>query len=77
MSKRVSKSQFKARALELFREVEQTREEIVVTDRDRPVLKVVPYDEQPDAPLERLRGTVLRYDDPTEPVDVESWEALR
>jgi hypothetical protein len=24
-----------------------------------------------------LRGTVLKYDDPTEPVALEDWEALR
>jgi len=26
---------------------------------------------------QRLRGTVLRYDEPTEPVGVEDWEAMK
>ena len=45
MAKSVSKSQLKARALEYFREVERTGRELVVTDRGRPVLKIIPYRE--------------------------------
>lgn len=37
----VSKSALKARMLEYFRQVEQTGEELIVTDNNRPVLKVV------------------------------------
>ena len=40
--KRVSKSELKAKMLEYFREVERTGEPLEVTDRGRPVLKVVP-----------------------------------
>ena len=29
-----------------------------------------------EAALAKLRGTVLRYDCPTDPVGVEDWEAL-
>jgi prevent-host-death family protein len=73
----VSKSRFKAAALEYFRQVERTGKELIVTDRGQPVLKIVPYAKSPVDALAALRGTVLRYDDPLEPVDVESWEALR
>jgi prevent-host-death family protein len=73
----VSKSKLKAQALKYFREVEETGREIVVTDRGRPVLRLVPYKEDPREILRALRGTVLRYDDPLEPVDVEEWEALK
>lgn len=38
----VSKSVLKARMLEYFRKVEQTGEELVVTDNGKPVLKIVP-----------------------------------
>ncbi len=71
MSTVVSKSAFKARALEFFRAVERTGREVVVTDNGRPVLKVVPYSRDPAEALTALRGSVLRYDDPTEPVAVE------
>ncbi len=72
----VSKSKLKARALEFFREVEQTGEELVITDRGRPVLKIVPYRPEPSLALRALRGSVVRYEDPTEPVGLEDWEAL-
>lgn len=73
----VSKSRFKARALEYFREVEATGREIVITDRGKPVAKIVPYTEPAPDPLKELRGTVLRYDKPTEPVGLEDWESLK
>jgi prevent-host-death family protein len=72
----VSKSRFKARALEYFREVERTGKPLVITDRGRPVLRLVPYREDPQEALKVLRDTVVRYDDPTEPVGEEDWESL-
>ena len=77
MPRRVSKSQLKARALEFFREVENTRQPLLITDRGRPVLKLVPYSEDPDEALRELRGSVVRYIDPTEPVALEDWETLK
>jgi prevent-host-death family protein len=76
MKKAISKSKFKAMALEYFREVGRTGVELVITDRGRPVLKLVPYREEVDSPASSLRETVVRYDDPTEPVGVEDWELL-
>ena len=38
----VSKGALKARMLEYFRKVEETGEELVVTDNNRPVLRIVP-----------------------------------
>jgi prevent-host-death family protein len=64
----VSKAAFKARALEYFRQVQRTGEELVISDNGTPVLKIVPYASDPAAALEALRGSVRRYDDPTEPV---------
>lgn len=39
----VSKSVLKGKMLEYFRRVEETGEELVVTDNGRPVVKVVPF----------------------------------
>jgi prevent-host-death family protein len=72
----VSKSRLKAKALEYFRQVETTGQPLVITDRGRAVLRLEPYCPDPEAALEALRGTVRRFDDPTEPVDAGSWEAL-
>jgi antitoxin (DNA-binding transcriptional repressor) of toxin-antitoxin stability system len=70
----VSKSEFKARALEFFRQVEASGESVVVTDHGKPTLEVRPYRTIERNPLDVLRGSVVRYDDPMEPVDVQ-WEA--
>lgn len=73
----VSKSRFKARALEYFRQVESTGQPLIITDRGRPVLKLVPYRDDPREALRVLRDTVVRYEAPTEPVGEEDWEAER
>jgi prevent-host-death family protein len=74
--KTVSKSRFKAKALEYFREVEGSGREIVITDHGRPVLKLVRYRADAESPESSLRDTVRRYDDPTLPVAEEEWESL-
>lgn len=77
MEEMISKSKFKPRALQYFREVEKTGKEIVISDRGKPVLRIVPYTENPEEALKALRDTVVKYDDPTEPVGLEDWEALK
>jgi len=72
----VSKSQLKAKALGYFRQVEKTGRELIVTDRGRPVLKIVPYHGEVGAALRALKGSVLQYDEPTEPVALDDWESL-
>lgn len=71
----ISKSRFKAHALELFREVERTGQELIITDRGRPVLRLVPYHADAAPALSVLRETVVRYDAPTKPVAERDWEA--
>ena len=71
----VSKSRFKERALEYFREVERTGRPLIVTDRGKAVIKIVPYREDPGAAFAELRDSVVRYEEPTEPVGVEDWES--
>jgi len=77
MEKMVSKSQFKPRALQYFREVEKTGKELIISDRGKPVLKIVPYTENTEEALKALRNTVIKFEDPTEPVGLEDWEALK
>lgn len=73
----VSKSRFKSRALEYFRQVENSRKPLIITDRGKPVLKVVPFSEDPEDILKELRNSVVKYKDPTKPVGEADWEALR
>jgi len=77
MNESVSKSRFKARALELFRQVERTGQPIVITDRGTPVLRLVPYREDPRQALQALRDTVVKYRAPTGPVGEGDWESGR
>jgi antitoxin (DNA-binding transcriptional repressor) of toxin-antitoxin stability system len=76
MHKQVSKSEFKAKALEFFRQVETSGEPFVVTDHGQPKLEVRPYKTSERSPLDVLRGSVLRFDNPTAPVAEDDWEAL-
>ena len=77
MERMVSKSKFKARALEYFRQVEETGEEFTITDHGQPVLKVIPYSPNSEWALKVLRNSVLKYEDPMEPVVLEDWKALK
>ncbi len=73
----LSKSKFKARVLHYLRELASTGKPFIITDRGRPIAKVVPYRDNPEELLNGLRHTVIHYDEPLEPVGVEDWEALK
>jgi antitoxin (DNA-binding transcriptional repressor) of toxin-antitoxin stability system len=73
----VSKSRFKSRALEYFRQVERSGKALIITDRGKPVLKVAPFSEDPEETLKELRNSVVKYKDPTQPVGETDWDALR
>jgi prevent-host-death family protein len=70
----VSKGVLKAKMLEYFRRVEETGEELIVTDNNRPVLKVVPVRRRvPSAEaFGDVRGKVVYHADPLEPT-TEEW----
>ncbi|MHB1675967.1 MAG: type II toxin-antitoxin system Phd/YefM family antitoxin [Sulfuriferula sp.] len=74
-SKQVSKSVFKAKALEYFRQIEASGESVIVTDYGKPALEVRPYRDNSRHPLETLHGSVIHYENLTEPVAVDAWEA--
>lgn len=76
MQTEVSKSQFKAKALEYFRQVEASGNSVVVTDHGQPKLEVRPYQAHACNPLEMLRGSVLRFDQPTASIGEDDWAAL-
>jgi prevent-host-death family protein len=74
---KVSKSEFKARALEYFRQVEASGRSVIVTNHGKPALEVRPYRSTARDPLDILRGSVVRYDNPTAPVGAADWESAR
>lgn len=76
----VSKSKFKPRALEYFRQIEETRQGLIITDHGKPVLRIMPYQPEQGAQAEgtkRLRDVVVRYENPFEPVGLDDWEVLK
>jgi len=69
----VGAAEFKARCLELVDHVRQTRAEYVVTRHGRPVAKLGPVDDAGvGSPLDSLRGTVLKFDRPLDPIEA-TW----
>lgn len=77
MANTVSKSCFKPKALKFFRQVQETGQELIITDHAKPVLKIVPFHNETKLVLEELRNSVRRYDDPLAPVGQDDWEALK
>lgn len=76
METEVPKSKFKAHALEIFRRVEMTGEPVIVTDHGKRSLIVRKYLDSVPNVRDKLKGSVLRYDTPLEPVAEDDWEAL-
>jgi prevent-host-death family protein len=68
----VAAADFKARCLELMDRVRETGEEYVVTKHGAPVARLVPYRtlERPSL-FGSMKGTVLKYERPLDPLDDE------
>lgn len=59
----IKASEFKARCLELMDEVAQSREEIVITKRGRPVSRLVPYRQPSERPFGADRDIISIHGD--------------
>ena len=75
MTDSISKSKLKSRMLEVFRELEATGKELIVTDRDRPVLKIVPIQQKATVSdlFGPIQGLVVYHEDINFPTLAE-WE---
>jgi antitoxin (DNA-binding transcriptional repressor) of toxin-antitoxin stability system len=71
----LSKSQFKPKALEIMRSVEQGGEPIIITDHGKPVLELKAYVSNDINPIERLKGSVVEFEEPFEPIADNEWES--
>jgi prevent-host-death family protein len=70
----VAAADFKATCLELMDRVRETGQEYVVTKHGKPVAKLVPYvAPKPRRVLGSMKGTVLKYERPFDPIDAE-WD---
>jgi len=70
----ISKTKFKAHALEVLREIEQSGEPIIITDRGKPTVEIKKLRQRNDEPLDMLKGSVIKFDGATEPIGVDDWE---
>jgi antitoxin (DNA-binding transcriptional repressor) of toxin-antitoxin stability system len=70
----ISKSKLKTHMLQIFRQIEQTGEEVIVTDNNRPVLRILPV--KPKSTVEELfapyRGRIVFHEDPNMPT-IDEW----
>ena len=64
----ISKSKLKANMLRVFRDIEESGEELIVTDRNRPVLRVLPISKK--RTVEEVFGAIQ-----SRPVYVENIDA--
>jgi antitoxin (DNA-binding transcriptional repressor) of toxin-antitoxin stability system len=77
MDNTISKSQLKARMFEIFRSLEASGDEMIVTDHGKPVLKIVPIKEK--ATTSELfgdhQGRVIYHEDIDTPT-MDEWGDL-
>ncbi len=73
----ISKSKLKSKLLELLRYVESEGEEIIVTDRGKPVIKISRYYDAPTTKelFGQMRGNVKYTEDIITPT-TEEWEKI-
>lgn len=66
----ISKSELEANMCSVFRDLERTGEEVIVTDRGKPVLRISPYREEPKTLREMfadIKGKAVFSGDPDDP----------
>jgi len=71
--KTIAAGEFKARCLTLMEDVRSTREPLVITKRGKPVVKLVPADDDKDDFIGRLEGEFRVVGDIESPID--EWES--
>ena len=71
-SRMVGAAEFKARCLELLKDVHQRHAPLVVTKHGKPIVRIVAYEEDIPETFGSMRGTVTYHGDVVGP-DRESW----
>ena len=75
MTDKISKSKLKAKMLEIFRQLESSGNELIVTDHGKPVLKIIPIKQKAavDAVFGDLQGQVTYLED-INTTTLQEWE---
>ncbi len=77
MARTISKSKLKANMLRIFREIEMSGEELIVTSHNRPTLVIRPIERKRsmDEVFAPWRGKAIVYEDLDTPT-TDEWEAM-
>jgi antitoxin (DNA-binding transcriptional repressor) of toxin-antitoxin stability system len=72
----ISKSKLKTHMLAIFRQIEETGEEVVVTDNNQPVLRIQPIPRKPSIQevFAAYRGKMILHEDPDTPTTAQWGE---
>jgi antitoxin (DNA-binding transcriptional repressor) of toxin-antitoxin stability system len=70
----ISKTEFKAHALEVLREIEQSGKSRIITDHGNPTIEIRKLRQRKESPLEILKGTVIELDAFDQPVAADDWQ---
>ncbi len=75
----VAVKDFKAKLSEFINTLNKTGEPIFLTKHGKVIAKITPCDEKTawEEIRKEMAGSVLKYDNPTEPVGLEDWESLK
>lgn len=74
--KTLAAAKFKAKCLALIDNIAQDHESIIITKHGKPLVKVMPFDENKDINQKPLKGAATYIGDIVSPIDVE-WEAAK
>ncbi len=80
MTRTISMQTSKTQIMQIFREIEESGEALIITDHGRPTLRVIPIDQQPSAKKLTVeeafadwRGKTEFLEDPDTPT-IDEWE---
>lgn len=59
------------------KKTKKRKQPLIITYEGKPVITVIPFQQDSDVTRKSLRGTIISYDDPLEPVGEKDWEALK
>jgi prevent-host-death family protein len=74
MVEHIQAAKFKARCLKLMDKVHRTKKRIVITKRNKPIVQLVPIEEEKGSLFGKMKGTVHILGDILAPID-EVWDA--
>ena len=79
MTRTISKSKLKANMLRIFREIEESGEALIVTDRNRPTIVIHPIKSKRkvDEVFAPYRGKMRILEEDINTPTAEDWEALQ